>query len=315
MRYLIIFLSILIFVLPAFAGPQPETLSVSVLNWNGTPAVNGIQFPVTEATLEDPWVRSHQYLYVTYNSDEDVWGIRIVTKNRGVFVGMAPKILGIGSGADNIRGTADDTWRPGPDGIWDTADDVWGYGSDGIPGTNDDTVCTSFGGLIDPATKNNPNYRADLAWQVYKDPVYPSEPHAIYYASWGSWYGYWNVGSNPVFYSGAYRYPYQWAYVVDSNNYWNGTLAISNNYVCYDPQPPVAWNARYEMIVIGSPLTKDLTQYPPARQTNPPRRPGDCDIAVYLAACFGIMENYQCTSLLPAGSYSASLYIELIVTE
>lgn len=296
MRYLIIFLSIFGFVLPVLAA---ETVDVSVFNWNGTPAARGIEFPTAGATVGNPWVRSPQYLRVEYSCDtEDIWGIRIITRNKsaGAFAGMAPKILGIGSGADGVRGTADDTWRPGPDGVWGTADDVWGYGTDGIPGTNDDTVHTSFGGLIDSATKNNPDYRADIAWQIFRDPV--PEPDEIY----RNWRGVWNVGGN---------WNDDWAYVVDWDNWWNGQRAVGGIFY------PGTWDARYEMAITGNAVVNYLAQHPvvSGSKSRPDPKPGDGDVAIYLAACFGIAQNGQFISLLAAGDYYTVLYVELIANE
>lgn len=279
MRHIASFILILIMVTygtALFAGPNPEALNVSILNWDGIPA-GGIQFPNPQgATIDEPWILSPQYLRVTYSSDETVWGLRIITNNEINIGQVYPKPL-----------------NKGPDNQWE-----WkklGLTSYQYVGgqwqTGDD--CVSFNGLIDPATKGNPNYRVDLAWQVFRDPV--PEPDPIY----KDWQGVWNVGGN---------WNDDWAYVVDKSNRWNGQPVLGG--VFY----PGTWNQKYEMIVTGNPVVNYLAQHPvvSGSKENPDPKLGDCDIAVYLGACFVIMENGVFTSVLPAGNYGTVIYLELI---
>lgn len=279
----------LLFIICSFcltAGPQLETLSVSILNWNGTPAA-GIIFPGGDATVEEPWVHSPQFLRVVFSTDELSWGVRIVTFNEVNIGEVYPKPL-----------------NKGPDNQWEWEKlGLTGYQYVGGQWqTGDDSV--SFEGLIDPATKDNPDFRAALAWQVFKDPV--PEPDAIYkHPLFG-----WNVGSNPVNWNGTWIYPREWANIVDGSNKWNGESVLGG--VFYPPPAP-QYSLKYEIVANGnSNIISFLAQYPPMQLTNPDPRSGDCDIAVYFAACFGIMENGQFVGLLPAGNYKTFLYVQLI---
>lgn len=301
MKFLIKFILIIVisfYAVSIFAGPEPDTISASLYTWDdGTPddpydtPADGLRFPgANSATTDNPWVHSPQFIRVIFSTDEDLWGIRIFTKNE-----------------ENIRQVYPKPLREGPDGRWEwerlglTSYQYVG----GVWQTGDDSV--SFGGLTDPATKSNPNYRADLAWQVFKDPQ--PAPLAIYkHELWG-----WNVGSNPVWedYLG-WIYPREWAYVVDKDNKWNGESVLGG--IFYPPPPE--YSLKYEIISNGvSNLLHFLAQYPPMQLTNPDSREGDCDIAIYIAACFGISENGVFIGTLPAGNYSTVLYIQLIANE
>lgn len=275
MKILILSIGILILAVSLFAGPNQEVLNVSILNWDGTPA-GSLQFPAQNATINEPWVHSPQYLRVTYSSDENIWGIRIVTNNNVDIGQVYPKPIG-----------------PGPDNQWEWEKlGLSGYQYvGGVWQTGDDSV--SFGGLIHPGTKANPNYRADLAWQVYKDPV-PS-PDPIY----KNWQGVWNVGGN---------WNDDWAYITDKSDKWNGQLVIGGVYY------PGTWDAKYEMVVTGNPVVNYLAQHPvvSGSKENPDPKLGDCDIAIYLAACFGISQNGTFIGILPAGNYQTRIYLELI---
>lgn len=266
-----IFLVFIVFcAVPLFAGPDPEILSVEVLNWDGTPSPGGLQFTgVDDATAEAPWVHSPQYIRLIYDSDEALWGIRIVTDND-----------------TDIGEVYPDPQNQGTDGEWEwTLHPDWGgryrYEA-GEWQTGDDSV--SIGGLIDPSTKENPNYRADLAWQVYNDPV--AEPDPIYQ----NWAGVWNVGGN---------WNDDWAYVVDKSNMWYGTPSVGGIFY------PGTWNAKYEMVATGNPLIGYLAQHPvvSGSRSSPDPKIGDGDIAIYIAANFGG---------LPAGNYRTRLYLELV---
>lgn len=293
---LCIILIITIYYVPLIAGPQQEVLTVSVLNWDGTPALS-IQFPGAQSVpVENPWIRSPQYLRVIYFSDEAIWGIRIITDNETNIGQVYPKPLNIGPDRDPDTPGVQNEWE------WERLG-LEGYQYiSGEWQTGDDSV--SFGGLIDPNSKDNPNFRADIAWQVFADPV--PEPDSIYKHPL---YG-WNVGTNPVYRNGKWIYPREWAYVVDSNNKWDGQPVLGE---VFYPSPPYSpWSPKYEMVVTGNPFLSYLTQYPPMQLTNPDPRPGDCDIAVYLAACFGNMENDIFVATLPAGNYGTKLYLQLI---
>jgi hypothetical protein len=258
------------------AGPQAEILSISALNWDGTPALNGIQFTAGDATIDAPWVHSPQYVRVIYSSDEAIWGVRLVTNNEGAFGQVYPKP--INKGLDN-------QWE------WEkTGLTAYQY-VNGIWQTGDDSV--SFAGLIDNATKGNPSFRAKLAWQVYANPV-PS-PSPIF----KNWQGVWNVGGN---------WNDDWAYVIDRSDKWNGQSSVDGVF------EPNTWNAKYDMVAVGTPLTNNLTQHPvvSGSKANPDPKYGDGDIAIYFAGCFGLMQDNAYIGLLPAGSYTTALYVQLI---
>lgn len=126
-----------------------------------TPAPRSIlQFPgIGGLTLDgNLWIASPQYIRVRYSSAETNWAIRVITDNNGDIGGVYPKPL-----------------EPGADGQWE-----WerlrnpGYSMDrsGNWQIGDDVV--TFSGLINSSTKQDPNQRAPLAWQVfrYNDPYY-----------------------------------------------------------------------------------------------------------------------------------------------
>lgn len=264
----ILLIFIVFYAVPVFAGPDPEILSVEILNWNGTPAPGGVQFPDADsATIDEPWVHSPQYIRVIYDSDEAMWGIRIVTDNNTDIGQVYPK-----------------PQNKGPDNQWHwVVLGVAGYPyAGGVWQTGDDSV--SFGGLIDPGTKDDPSHRADIAWQVYTNPVV--EPDPIY----KNWAGVWNVSGN---------WNADWAYVVDKSNRWNGVLSVGGIF------HPGTWNAKYEMVVTGNPLISYLALHPvvSGSMANPDPKIGDGNIALYIAANFGG---------LSAGNYGTTLYLELI---
>jgi len=273
--FVVFCMTLLLGVLPLFAGPNQETLSVFLYNWDGTPA-NSLQFPVEDATVDEPWVYSPQYIRIIHSSDETIWGVRIVTKNNITFGQVYPKPISKGPDNQWEWEKLGESSYPYVNGNWQTGDDS-----------------VSFAGLIDNATKLDPNKRASLAWQVFVNPV--SSPDPIY----KNWQGVWNVGGN---------WNDDWVYVVDKNDKWNGVDSVNGVF------EPGTWNAKYDMIAVGTPLSNNLTQHPvvAGSQASPDPKYGDGDIAVYLAACFGVMNGNSCTGLLPAGQYSAVLYVELV---
>lgn len=256
------------------------TLSIQILNWDGTPA-GGLQFPNPgNATTSDPWVRSTQYIRVQYSSTYAEWGIRVVTDNEIDIGQVYPKPLKDGEGPDKQW-----EWVKQNKDKYQYVGGKWQTGDDGV----------SFGGLIGPK-KDNPNYRAALAWQVFKDPV--SQPDSIYKDIFNKW----NIGGN---------WNDDWAYIADKSDKWDGQPTITD---IYDPG---TWNPRYEMVVTGDLVVNFLTQHPvvSGSKSNPDPKPGDGDIAVYMAACFGFgldetTGNY--TGILPKGTYQTKIYLELV---
>lgn len=104
-----------------------------------------------DATIDDPWVVADQYVRMTYESDLNMWIIRIVTNNKAMFPNMLGKPI-----------------APGPNGVYD--------GPPELDPLSDDVV--SYGGLVDAGSQLNPENRAKLAWQVfrYDDPYNPPPP-------------------------------------------------------------------------------------------------------------------------------------------
>lgn len=158
--------------------------------------------------------------------------------------------------------------------------------------TGDDSV--SFGGLIDLKTKNNPNYRAPFAWQAFSAPV--SNPYLIYKDTSGKW----NVGG---------EWNDDWAYMVDKSDIWDNVKAVGGVY--FQNTYP-----KFEIVVFGSSNLALMTQHPvvSGSKTNPDLKPdGDGDMAIYIATCFGIMdENGDYVGILPKGTYQTTIYVELI---
>lgn len=210
--------------------------------------------PVTIATgldaagisFTDPgvatWTVANEYLRVVYSSNYPLWVVRIVTDNRAVFAAMAPRPLAAGA--------------------------------DGVFGTGDDVV--SYGGLIDAVTQDNPDNRADLAWQVYVD---PTAPGVLDDAAVG---GDWNDN---------------WAYVVDVSSTGVGLdIDVDDNVDTLE----------YFTVVQGGAASSGLAFHPAldadADGAVDPK-PGDGNVAVYLGARF---------SGLAAGDYGANLTVQLI---
>jgi len=308
----IIFIFSIVFLLMntglVFAGTY--VLNVSLKNWDGTPASN-LTFPgAGNVTTDNPWIRSPQYLRVIYSSTETTWGIRIVTDNEGNIGQVYPKPLNKGP---------DNQWE------WDNNHPDWGgkykY-ENGQWQTGDDSI--SFSGLLDSATKNNPNYRPALAWQVFAQPVV--EPDSIYKIPFTN---VWNVGGD---------WNDDWVYLVDKSNKWNGEDVIGG---VFYPPPPV-YSLKTEIVANGSGQLGWLAQHPVVGGSpdHPDPKYGDgwdtngdgkineqddndvnddgkveCDMAIYIAACFGVPSDTQegvFTATMPAGNYSSVIYLELI---
>ncbi len=311
MKYLIcltVLFSMILSAMSLSAGPNLETLSVAVRNWDGT-AASALSFNHTAATAAAPWVRSPQYLLVGYTTDETTWGLRIYTDTRKDVNSLVyPKPLA----------KVDSQWH------WETypvndpyrinkkykyISGNWDVGNDGV----------SFAGMIDTASMQNPNTRAMLAWQVWKDPLHPAEPDAIFKHPFYSW---WNVGTNP-YYDGTfykqYIYKNDWAPMADKSDKWGGKNSIGEVFYKtwdpgygggqYDTKPEIFCNGANNPAFIAY-----LSQYPPGSMTNPPIRDADNTIAVYLAANFYEMKTDGVTvqGKLPGGTYNTMIYIDLI---
>lgn len=293
-----------------FAGPLAEDLRVNVYDLDdldGTTPRDSMEFAniQEEATIDNPWVHSSQYIRVEYSSDEAVWGIRIVTDNERDIGQVYPKPQNKGVLPDD---PSDPDSDPEPDPFWEwEIHPEWGgrYRYEGGQWlTGNDSV--SFGGLINPTTKNNPDARADLAWQVFADPVPAPDP--IY----RDWRGVWNVSGD---------WNADWAYVVDKSNRWYGARSIplpDENGVFYYPDLEAV---RYELAAYGSPIpflaqhpvvggSRDWPDPKPVDERDEPV--GDNDFAIYIAACFGISRDGNFVRILPAGNYRTRIYLELI---
>lgn len=184
------------------------------------------------------WTVANEYLRVVYNCNYPLWAVRIVTNNVAAFPGMAAKPV-------DLNG----------DGVVDG---------------------DSYSGLIDAATQDNPENRANLTWQVYVD---PTGAGALDDATVG---GTWN--SN-------------WAYVADVSN------------TGYDPEVDSDNNVNtlaYPTIIQGGGASSGLAFHPALDADgdgNTDAKPGDGNVAVYLGARFGGLSQ---------GSYSANLTVQLI---
>lgn len=297
-------------------------LEAGVLEWDGTGVPNNVTFPgAGKVTASEPWIRSPQCVRVMYSSTEISWGIRIVTDNQMNFGAIYPRPL-----------------NAGPDGQWEwekQGNDKYKF--DDVAKewlTGDDSV--SFAGLIDPSYTDYPQYRPALAWQVFSQPV--AEPDNIYKHPI---YGWWNVGTNPKEIFGTWMYPFDWGYVTDLGDKWNGETITDG--VFYPSPPYPEWSLRYEIVANGTSELGWLAQYPPNQMSNPDPKLGDgwdvngdglinelddndvnndghveLDMWIYLAACFAVPAGEDSNGVpvygspVPAGNYGTKVYIELI---
>lgn len=210
-------------------------LEVYTKNADGssTLTTGGITFPgVENLTISNPWMPSPQYLKIMYRGPLDtVSGIN--NKKGGVRI-YTDNVTDVAGGhKENIYPKP---VNPGPDGLWEWERlQIGRYNYSSINGweTRDDSV--SFGGLIRTDgisgtinDNSDPNIRAPIAWQVF-DTLLPAM----------------EIDDSRV--GGAWNST--WAYVVDKSDKWNGALSFGHVYS--DPQPPSAYNAKFEMITFG----------------------------------------------------------------
>jgi len=162
---------------------------------------------------------------------------------------------------------------PGPNGKYD--------GSPEKPGNEDSDDICSYAGLIDSASATNPDNRALLAWQVYAAPIANPGP-----VTDESLKGVADPNQN---------WDAPWAAVVDKHNTnYNNATDSDGDVNTID----------YQNIVLGGAAASGLN-YHPAEYVGGvlQPKPGDGDIAVYLAARF---------KDLSAGTYGSKLMVELV---
>lgn len=258
-----------------------SSIDGKIYNLDDTPA-GSLQFPGLNNLVPggNLWVVSGQYIRVSYSSTEVQWAIRIVTKNSINIGGVYPKPLG-----------------PGPDGLWEW--EKQGVNSyqyvNGVWQTGDDLV--SYCGLINSTTKNDPNSRAPLAWQVfrYNDPYYPDgklhipplipvPPSTVLNDN--------TVGGGPID---------DWAYMGD----------VSDTGYVLDPLNDYYW------VAYGSGGFSLLAQHPVVYKDadgDALPKPGGGDIIVYIGARFGkkAPDGVTDVGLLPIGQYGTRIYLEII---
>lgn len=260
----------------------------------------------TAVTIADPWRTSDQYIYVEYTANTATWGVRIITDNETAWPAMAGNKLACGEPYDT------DTTIP-PDGIPDVvsaANQNWGDGDEIL----------SFAGLVNTSALINPTMRASLGWQVYADKVVkPANPTDD------------SFGGNP--------YSSPWAYLSDKSNHVmadDGTRkkdpATGADVLAGDEKVVTGTTAdgeyifSYSLIGYGG-VGQALAQHPAADpkvandNNNPTVTPGKdgagkYDVAVYLAARFASTDYSGAAPVdfvLPGGSYSAKLYVEMLL--
>jgi hypothetical protein len=228
---------------------EVKTLNVTANNVSDDLAAAGVQFDLAAVTPANPWTVAKQYLKIQYNCNLANWAIRILSDNKTAYAGMAGKPT-----------------APGVDGVYGTADDI-----------------LSYAGLIDSATKANPENRASLAWQVYANKPAPYVASLVDNDLKGL-----TAAGAPT---DAYNWNSKWAYVADKSD--TGYAAGVNN------------NTGYFMIGVGGPTGLGLSFHPAtgANPTQPTGVNGDGDIVVPLAARFGG---------LGAGTYGTNLMVQLV---
>lgn len=169
----------------------------------------------------------------------------------------------------------------GPDGIWGNADDI-----------------LSFGGLV-ILDDEDPSHRAPWAWQVFTGTQAVVTPTTSVIGADGA------LADGPT----VGDWNDNWAYIGDKND--SGYTGD----ILFDAPPPdldvLVDDPTYPMVVVGSGGSGGtLAPHPEGAS-----RAGDGDIVVYIATRFANTNYGGATPvpfLLPAGTYNASLYIELV---
>lgn len=269
------------------------TLAATIRNRSDNATAASLAFTAGSATLSAPWVASSQYLDVVYSATYNAtWGVRIVTDNEDLEADTNNTI-------DSIAAAYDDTAK----------------------------TQTNYGGLLNTAeiakavASQDPSKRATLAWQVYASTTTSiTAPTSTVTTTTGGNYladknaTATNYTQADTIGGTAEGWRAAWAYIVDRNNstFKDDILEAAS------PNPGPVDDLTYPMVVVGASGggNGSLGQHPSA--TGSPVRPGDTTgIAVYLAARFantnwGAAAANPFAYVLPAGTYSASMYIELI---
>lgn len=247
-----------------------HSLAVQVLNYADDMLAASVSFPSPGATT---WTVSDQYLRVIYSSNYPLWAIRIVTDNVTAYAGMYGKPI-----------------DPGRNGVYNGSPEA-------VPGSDDEC---SYGGLIDDATKTNPDNRAALAWQIFASKVAPNTLNDD--ALRGR-----TAAGAPT---DAYNWNSPWAYVVDISNTREDTRPgavppyLRPIFIGVDEDGDTN-TIEYSHFILGGGATSGLSFHPAlgADPTNPDPKPGDGDVVAYLGARFGGLSG---------GVYGANLKVELI---
>lgn len=337
-----IYVGVSIFLLCHSVSIMAVELSVQLRNRSGTGTPGGLTFSGASTSPDSaPWVMADQYVeveYEAYSWDSRDWGLTIVTDNRRFVSGdIAPK--------PTDRGPVDPRYdKPGPDGVFGTPDDdLWYAGPDKEQGTSDDNNAVTYGGLIDrdyvsatPKEKENPNIRASLCWQVYRDRVSEGTGRNIL-----------NSRTNPdncvrgILRSGDftdnYNWNSNWAYIIDMGDLsWQRNL--DGTYVGDRPGP--AYNTvtglfydtsrrsanKYFLVAWGTiaprtegtrgvlaqhPVAGGFVDSPDSKQPNDSDGDGKPDIVIYIGARFWYKDELDRENSIPVGNYSTRIYIEL----
>lgn len=263
-------------------------VNVEIRNRTDDGIAAGLGFNAGAATLVAPWIASGQYLDVDYSATYNAtWGVRIVTDN------------------EDLEGDANDT-----------IDTLVAADASADPG-----VQALYSGLVTLAFQD-PSRRAALAWQVYAAPqgaiTVPSSTIAPDPGLGGTVLLDKNTPADAPDSVGPWNAA--WAYLADKNNYdYNGDILEAANDdngdgVVGGPGDSVN-DPTYCMVLVGPSGGGNGTLAPHPQKVDATGNPDG--IAIYLAARFantnwGNLGDAPTAYVLPAGAYSASLYIELV---
>lgn len=285
--------------LATYSSAKTATLDIELrrISDNAQVAIDHMTFPITTTPnfgLNNPWVVADQYIKVMYDCNYPSWGIKIVTDNRTDLGVKEPK-WGIGN--DNKWG------EPDKDDDGNGIKDDW---PEHGMGNNDDIKI--YGGLIKTDKtddKNNPTFRADLAWQISEDykgfgskPTVPTKN---------------DVGVKPSNPEDGWKT--NWAYISDKKDTGYDSKVIID-YLKEGEDTKAVY--AYDVAIFGGGASSFLTWHP-YLGSDPVKVEDDAkisDAAIYIVARFCSKDytdpDNPIDFVLPKGSYETTIYLELV---